>query len=183
VSSEPDLPLRQLVREDRATHRSITSPGFHALAVHRAQVALADRPGRAAACGRKVLDAINRLVIRNLYGIEIYPTTVIGRRVLIGHHVGVILGQRAVIGDDCLIRQHVTLGQFGSGTEDQPTVGRGVAFGPGSTVVGGVTIGDGAIIGAHALVLRDVPAGATMMAPPARLLPATDTPKVDAPVP
>ena len=183
MSQEPTLSFRQLVREDRQTHRSITSPGFHALVVHRARCALGHRPGRAAQFGRRVLDAVNRLVIRNLYGTEIYPTTVIGRRVLIGHHMGVILGQRAVIGDDCLIRQHVTLGQFGDGEMAQPIVGRSVAFGPGSTVVGGVTIGDGAIIARTTLVLRDVPAGATVMAPPARLLPAPERPSVDAPHP
>ncbi len=122
---------------------------------------------------RTLLHAVNVLVIRNLYGIELYPTTRVGRRVDIAHHQGVVLGRYAVIGDDVLIRQHVTLGQQGGDPTDHPVIGNGVRFGPGCTVAGGVRIGDGATIGAHALVLKDVPAGATAMVPPARILPRT----------
>lgn len=165
--------LRQLLREDWETHgRSATMPGLHALIVHRLQVAVAGRRGFSGKLFRRALDTVNLLVIRNVYGIEIYPTTTIGRRLRIGHHMGVILGADAVIGDDCLVRQQVTLGQLSDDDPAQPTIGDRVQFGPGSTVVGGVTIGDGATIGAHALVLKNVPPGATAMVSSARLLPA-----------
>jgi serine O-acetyltransferase len=169
----PELPLRQLLKEDWETHdRSATMPGLHALAVHRLQVALDGRGGLPGKVVRRVLHLVNTLVIRNLYGVEIYQSTIVGRRVRIAHHMGVILGANAVIGDDCLIRQQVTLGQLTDDDHAQPVIGRGVQFGPGSTVAGGVTVGAGAIIGAHALVLKNVPTGATAMVSPARLLPA-----------
>ncbi|SFE04492.1 serine O-acetyltransferase [Blastococcus tunisiensis] len=173
-----------LIREDWVTHnRRLTAPGLHALVVHRLQVAVSGRSGVPARLAALLLHAINLLVVRNVYGIEAYPTTVIGRRVLIAHHVGVILGRHTTIGDDCLIRQHVTLGQLGGSTFDQPTLGNGVDIGPGATIVGRITIGDGARIGAHALVLRDVPAGATAMVPPARLLPAAPPRPAESPDP
>ena len=167
-------PVRRIIREDWETHfRSFTAPGLHALVVHRLQVAADGRRGLPAKAVRVLLHLVNSLVIRNLYGIEIYKTTQVGRRVRIGHHMGVVLGAHTRIGDDCLIRQHVTLGQLSDDDGRQPTIGRGVHFGPGATVAGGVTIGDGAVIGAHALVLKDVPAGATAMVGPARVLPAS----------
>lgn len=173
MHAHPSLPLRRLLREDWETHeRSASTPGLHALAVHRVQNALEGRPGLHLKIARRLLHLTNILVIRNLYGIEIYPTTIVGRRVRIAHHMGVILGARAVIGDECLIRQQVTLGQLNDDDPAQPVIGRGVHFGPGSTVAGGVTVGDGATIGAHALVLKNVPEGATAMVSPARLLPA-----------
>lgn len=172
------VPVLRLLREDWETHdRSASMPGLHALAVHRLQVALEGRGGLLGKVARRVLHLLNALVIRNLYGIEIYPTTQIGRRVRIGHHMGVVLGRSAVIGDGCLIRQHVTLGQLSDDDHRQPVVGHGVVFGPGATVAGGVTIGDGATIGAHALVLKDVPAGATTMVSPARVLASGATPR------
>ncbi len=174
MTQHPDVPLRALIKEDWDTHRhAVTSPGLHALVIHRLQVAVADRPGPLASVARKLLHAINSLIVRNIYGVELFATTVVGRRVRIAHHMGVILGSNAIIGDDCLIRQHVTLGQLTDWDGSQPTIGRGVVFGPGATVAGGVTIGDGATIGAHALVLKDVPAGATAMVAPARILPGT----------
>lgn len=170
------VPLSALLREDWETHeRDLSSPGLHALAVHRAQVALRGRPGLGAKVARRVLRILNAYVVRNLYTVEIYPTTVVGRRVRIGHHMGVVLGRRSVVGDDCVIRQHVTLGRSGEGS-GQPVIGRGVSLGAGSTVLGDVTVGDGARIGAHSLVLRDVPPGATVMTPPGRLLPVAPPP-------
>lgn len=170
--------LRQLVHEDWVTNgRSFTKPGVHALVLHRVSTALAARPGPLARLGHRACHVLNVLVVRNLYGMELYETTVVGRRVRIGHHMGVVLGRGAVIGDDCLIRQNVTLGQSGgaeASVEREPRIGRGVVIGAGASVLGPVTVGDGARIGAHALVLRDVAAGATAMAAPARVLPRSD---------
>lgn len=167
------ITLRQLVREDWITHnRAFTKPGLHALTIHRLEVVLVGRGGIPARLLRLALHAINVLIIRNVYGVELYTTTTVGRRLNIAHHQGVILGRHAVLGDDCLVRQHVTLGEQGGAEGEHPRVGNGVEFGPGSTVAGGVTIGDGARIGAHALVLRDVPPGATVMVSASRVLPA-----------
>ncbi len=172
---------RQLIREDWLTHkRSLTLPGLHGLVVHRLEVAAAARPGVAAKVLGRVLHAVNLLLVRNVYGLEIYRTTVIGRRVLIRHHQGIVLGRSAVIGDDVVIRQHVTLGQLGTDDGGEPRIGNRVSLGAGCTVAGGVTVGDGANIGAHALVLKDVPAGATAMVPPARVLRPTAAPTGEA---
>ncbi|OMQ14617.1 hypothetical protein A7K94_0215305, partial [Modestobacter sp. VKM Ac-2676] len=173
MTEAPTPSVRELIREDWETHnRRSTAPGVHALAVHRLQVAVKDRPGLVGKMLRTVLHAVNILVIRNVYGMELFPTTVVGRRLLIAHHMGVILGEHATIGDDCMIRQNVTLGQQGPSTFDQPTLGDRVDVGPGATIAGAITIGDGATIGAHALVLKNVPAGATAMVSPAKVLPA-----------
>jgi serine O-acetyltransferase len=123
---------------------------------------------------------LNTFVVRNVYGIEISKSTVIGRRLLIAHHQGVILGYDAIIGDDCLVRQNVTVG---AATDEggQPRIGSGVHFGAGATVVGAVRVGDGARIAPGAVVTRHVPAGAIAFGPPVRLL-ATTQPD-DEPVP
>jgi serine O-acetyltransferase len=168
--------LTALIAEDWRTHsRSFTSPGLHALVVHRISVALSGRPGALPRLVARAAHVVNVLVVRNVYGMEVSATTTIGRRVRIGHHMGVLLGAGAVIGDDCLIRQHVTLGQAGgargeASVEREPRIGSRVIIGAGASVLGPVTVGDGARIGAHALVLKDVPAGATAMSTPARVL-------------
>lgn len=166
------LSLWQLIREDWQTHdRSLTLPGLHGLALHRLAV-WADRQGTpVAALIRAFYGLLNRLLVRNVYGLEISRTTVIGRRCSIGHHQGVILGNGVVIGDDCLLRQNVTLGMshHGAAVEDSPRVGDGVQFGAGATVIGPVTIGAGARIGPGAVVTQDVPAGATVRAAPVRV--------------
>lgn len=164
--------LLQQIREDASTHGSKSRPGFHAIAVHRLGVwsKQQQRPVRLVA--HKAYRFLNTYLVRNLYGIEIYETTVVGRRVHLPHHTGVILGRWAVIGDDCLIRQNVTLGK--AVAEDphdaHPTLGRGVELGAGATVMGAITVGDGARIGPHAVVLRDVPAGATAFAPMTKVM-------------
>ncbi|MGY1749202.1 serine O-acetyltransferase [Modestobacter sp. SYSU DS0511] len=173
MTEQPTPSVRELIREDWETHnRRSTAPGLHALVVHRLQIAVAGRPGPVGKVLRTVLHAVNILLIRNVYGIELFPSTVVGRRLLLPHHAGLVLGEHATIGDDCVIRQHVTLGQQGGSTYDQPTLGDRVDVGPGATIAGAISIGDGATIGAHALVLKNVPAGATAMVSPAKVLPA-----------
>lgn len=173
VEDHAPLTLLQLLREDWATHdRSFSMPGLHALVVHRLSV-WGGRPGSPVRfLIRAVAGVVNLWWIRNVYGVEISRTTVIGRRLRIGHHQGVVLGHHAVLGDDCLVRQNVTLGQSqdAGGADDQPWVGNGVHFGVGAIVIGPVSIGDGARIGPGAVVTTHVPAGATAFAAPARLL-------------
>jgi serine O-acetyltransferase len=170
------LTLRQLVHEDWERHgRSFTSPGLHALVVHRVGVWTTRQPAPIRLPVWAVYAALNVFLVRNVYGIDVARSTVIGRRLRIGHHQGVVLGFDAVIGDDCLIRQNLTLGQSNDEgrSNDQPIVGNRVEFGAGAIVIGPVHIGDGARIGPGAVVTRDVPAGATAFAAPARIMKAS----------
>jgi serine O-acetyltransferase len=103
--------------------------------------------------------------VRAITGIEIHPGATIGRRLFIDHGAGVVIGETAVIGDDVTMYHQVTLGGRGwwrdpKGSRRHPTVGDRVVLGVGATVLGPVHIGDDARVGAHALVLSDVPAGA-----------------------
>ena len=105
-------------------------------------------------------------------GIEIHPGAKIGRRVFIDHGMGVVVGETAEIGDDCTIYQGVTLGgtSLAKGAKRHPTLGKGVIVGANSQVLGGFTVGDGARVGSNAVVLKPVPAGATAVGNPARVL-------------
>jgi serine O-acetyltransferase len=109
---------------------------------------------------------------RWLTGIEIHPATVIGRRVFIDHGMGVVMGETAEVGDDCTIYQGVTLGgtQLYRGKKRHPTLGKGVVVGAGAKILGGFTVGDGAKIGSNAVVVKEVPAGATVVGVAGRIL-------------
>ena len=108
---------------------------------------------------------------RWLTGIEIHPGATIGRRVFIDHGMGVVIGETAVIGDDCTLYHGVTLGgtSWNKGKR-HPTLGSGVVIGAGAKVLGPITIGEGAKIGSNAVVVKDVPANATAVGIPARIL-------------
>lgn len=106
---------------------------------------------------------------RFLTGIEIHPGATIGRRLFIDHGMGVVIGETAEIGDDVLVYHGVTLGGLsGSPGKRHPTIGNNVAIGAGAQVLGPITIGDGARIGANAVVTKDVPVGCTVVGIPAR---------------
>ncbi|NUZ04992.1 serine O-acetyltransferase [Piscinibacter koreensis] len=142
-------------------------PGLHALVLHR----------WAAWFRRHDLHWLARFVSqlgRWLTGIEIHPGATIGRRVFIDHGMGVVIGETAVVGDDCTIYQGVTLGgtSLAKGTKRHPTLGRGVIVGANSQVLGGFTVGDGARVGSGAVVVKPVPAGATAVGNPARIIQA-----------
>ena len=142
-------------------------PGFHAMVVH----GVAHRLWMAQWfwLGR-FISHLGRI----LTGIEIHPGATIGRRVFIDHGFGVVIGETAEIGDDCTIYQGVTLGgtRLYKGAKRHPTLGRGVVVGAGAQVLGGFTVGDGARIGSNAVVVKPVPAGATAVGNPARLIEA-----------
>ncbi|MCB1962874.1 MAG: serine O-acetyltransferase [Rhodocyclaceae bacterium] len=140
-------------------------PGLHALMFHRV----------AHAAWTHELFWLGRFVShigRWLTGIEIHPGAVIGRRVFIDHGFGVVIGETAVVGDDCTIYQGVTLGgtSLYRGTKRHPTLGKGVVVGAGAKVLGGFTVGDGAKVGSNAVVVKPVPEGATAVGNPARVL-------------
>jgi len=108
---------------------------------------------------------------RWLTGIEIHPGATIGRRVFIDHGMGIVIGETAEIGDDCTLYHGVTLGGTSwKAGKRHPTLGKGVVIGAGANVLGPILVGDGAKIGSNAVVVRDVPPGATAVGVPARIL-------------
>lgn len=144
-------------------------PGFHALVLHRMANPL----------WRRGWYWLARWIShwgRWLTGIEIHPGATIGERVFIDHGMGVVIGETAEIGDDCTIYQGVTLGgtSLTKGSKRHPTLGKGVIVGANSQVLGGFAVGDGAKIGSGAVVTKPVPAGATAVGNPARIIQAED---------
>ncbi|RKP54525.1 serine O-acetyltransferase [Pararobbsia silviterrae] len=152
----------------RSTWEVLTCyPGVHALMFHRV----------AHACWGVGLRWLARFISqwgRFWTGIEIHPAARIGRRVFIDHGMGVVIGQTAEVGDDCTIYQGVTLGgtSLTRGAKRHPTLGAGVIVGAGAQVLGGFTVGEGAKIGSNAVVVKPVPAGATALGNPARIIAA-----------
>lgn len=150
-----------LIAEDyRANGRDWTRPGFRTLAIHRF--------GRwRAGIRSKLLRAPFSLLYfwgfrhcRNVYGIELPGGVEVGRGVVIEHQGGIVVHGRTVIGDGCIIRQNCTLGiRRMDAVNDAPVLGRNVNIGAGAAILGRVHIGDGAAIGANAVVLADVRAG------------------------
>jgi serine O-acetyltransferase len=140
-------------------------PGLHALVLHRRAHWFWQRGWRWPA---RFVSHIGRFFT----GIEIHPGATIGRRVFIDHGMGVVVGETAEIGDECTIYQGVTLGgtSLATGAKRHPTLGRGVIVSAGAKVLGGFTVGDGARVGSNAVLLQAVPAGATAVGIPARIL-------------
>jgi serine O-acetyltransferase len=137
-------------------------PGLHAIAFHR----LAHRLW---GWGLRLPGRVVSHLARMLTGIEIHPGARIGRRIVIDHGDGVVIGETAELGDDVLIYHQVTLGGTSLvGGKRHPTVGDGVILGAGAKVLGPIMVGAGARVGANAVVVSDVPAGATVVGIPAR---------------
>ena len=148
------------------THWEIitTYPGVHALIIHRFSHWV----------WRKRFFWIARFIshiTRWLTGIEIHPGATIGRRVFIDHGMGVVIGETAIIHDDCTLYHGVTLGgtSWNKGKR-HPTLEQGVVIGAGAKILGPITIGAGAKIGSNAVVVKDVPPGSTAVGIPARIL-------------
>ena len=150
----------------RSTWEVITCyPGLHAVVLHRLAHWLWTH-------GLKWLGRFTSHVARGLTGIEIHPGAVIGQRVFFDHAMGVVVGETAVIGDGCTIYQGVTLGgtSLYKGAKRHPTLGKNVVVSAGAKVLGGFEVGDGAKIGSNAVVVKPVPAGATAVGIPARII-------------
>jgi serine O-acetyltransferase len=140
-------------------------PGLHALIIHRWSAFFWRH-------GWRWLGRFTSHLGRLLTGIEIHPGATIGRGVFIDHGMGVVIGETAEIGDGCTIYQGVTLGgtSLTRGEKRHPTLGKGVIVGANAQVLGGFTVGDGARVGSGAVVVKPVPAGATAVGNPARIL-------------
>jgi serine O-acetyltransferase len=141
-------------------------PGFHALQMHRFSHTLWRMKLR-------WLARFSSHIGRFLTGIEIHPGAAIGRRVFIDHGMGVVIGETAEIGDDCTLYHGVTLGgvSWDKGKR-HPTLGKGVVVGAGAKILGPFTVGDGAKVGSNSVVVKPVPAGATVVGIPARMVEA-----------
>jgi serine O-acetyltransferase len=146
----------------------LTSPGVHALFWHRVAHWLWRWEWFLLA---RVLSHLSRTIT----GIEIHPGAEIGRRVVMDHGMGIVIGETAVIGDDCLLYHAVTLGGKSPSRREEtqgrrhPVLGHRVVVGTGATILGPVTIGDDAVIGAKSVVLDNVPAKALAVGIPAKV--------------
>ena len=118
---------------------------------------------------------------RWLTGIEIHPGAKVGSCVFIDHGMGVVIGETAEVGDGCTIYQGVTLGgtSLYRGTKRHPTLGDGVVVGAGAKILGGFMVGDGARIGSNAVVVKEVPPGATVVGVPGRIVEAEAAEKAE----
>lgn len=158
-----------LVREDWEAHgRDWTKPGFRAIAVYRLGVWRITRHHLLA----KLLGLLYWILfrrVRNVYGIEIPYSASVGRRVVFEHQGGIVIHGASIIGDDCIIRQGVTLGNRHLDAPDSaPTLGRNVNVGAGAVILGDVSVGDDSMVGANAVVLNDVESEATVVGIPAK---------------
>jgi len=155
----------------RSTWEVITCyPGVHAVIGHRIA-------HRLWTVGLKWPARALSHIVRGLTGIEIHPGATLGQRVFIDHGMGVVIGETAVIGDDCTLYHGVTLGgtSWREGKR-HPTLEAGVVVGAGAKILGPITVGAGARIGSNAVVVRSVPPHATAVGIPARVL---DEPTAD----
>ncbi len=158
----------------RSTVEVLTAyPGLHAVLAHRFNHWLWNKKWHWLA---RFLAHISRW----LTGIEIHPGARIGHRFFVDHGMGVVIGETASIGDDCTLYQGVTLGgTTWEKVKRHPTLGRNVVVGAGAKVLGPIEIGDDARIGSNSVVVKDVPAGATVVGIPGHVVrPSTDQDQV-----
>jgi serine O-acetyltransferase len=169
-----EMPLHELWREDYETHgRSVISPGFWAIAVHR----IAARKTRSPKIAQKPLAAVHKVLATTVdwvWGIRVPEHTRVGRRVHIWHFGSLLLNARS-IGDDVHIRHDTTFGPLRAGADAQldllPVIQDKVEIGSGACVLGNVEIGRGARVGANTVVLESVASGATVFGVPSRVIP------------
>jgi len=163
----------QLLREDLKVYdRDWSRPGFQAIAVHRLGAWRMRIRWKLLRLPFSLIYHLLYIFVRNVYGIELPYTVALGRGVILEHQHGIVIHGNCVIGNNCIIRQGVTLGnRYLERPFEAPVLGQRVNVGAGAKILGRVTLGDDVQIGANAVVLEDVPAGRTAVGIPARLLP------------
>lgn len=173
--------MRQLIRSIRARDPAAPSalevvlcyPGFHIMILfHPVAHFLWNR-------GLHTLARLWAHIGRCVTGIEIHPQARIGRNLFIDHGMGVVIGQTATVGNDCTIYHGVTLGGRGGdrkGAKRHPDIGNNVTIGAGAQILGAISVGDGAAVGANSVVTASVPTGMTVIGIPARIVGARRDP-------
>ena len=155
-------------RNDPALHSTFelffNYPGLWALLFHRVAHSLYIR-------GLRFLPRFISAISKFFTVIDIHPAATFGRRVFIDHGIGVVIGETAIIGDDVIIYQQVTLGGVSTTKgKRHPTLENGVVIGAGAKVLGNITIGENSKVGANSVVVKDVPSDSTAVGIPARVL-------------
>lgn len=150
---------------------ALASPGLHAVWSHRVTHSIWERGGRWRLPAR-----LGSQVTRAVTGVEIHPGAQIGRRFFIDHGMGVVIGETSEIGDDCMLYNGVNLGgRTLAKVKRHPTLGNGVTVGAGARILGPIVVGEGAQVGANAVVVKDVVPGGVAVGVPARVrVPATE---------
>jgi serine O-acetyltransferase len=161
--------ILEIIAEDRRRNGTLR-PGFHALLMYRLGRWAAECPRSRWLVVRSA--ATMRFFVRNVYGIEIYWHSEIGRRLYIAHQGTIAIHPFSKIGDDCVIRQGSTIGasEEVEADEEAPILGNNVQVGAGAMVLGKIKIGNNVRIGPNAVVTTDVPDNSTVMAPPSRII-------------
>lgn len=173
--SAPALHLFEQIKEDWNAHgRDWTKPGFRAVAVHRFGVWRMTIQPKLLRAPLSILYRSFYRFIRNVYGIDLPYTVQLGRRVIIEHQSCIVIHGHSIIGDDCIIRQGVTLGnRYLEKPLEAPKLGVRVNVGAGAKILGNVSIGDDVNIGANAVVLSDIASGQTAVGIPAKIIKAS----------
>ncbi|HUW04169.1 MAG TPA: hypothetical protein VMW08_17575 [Acidimicrobiales bacterium] len=172
TDDQDDVGFWTLVVEDWRTHHSRwTQPGFRALFMYRfGRWRMGIEPRVLRIPFSRLYWFMHRYV-RNHYTIELHATAKIGRRLLIAHPGAVIIHEHSTIGDDCIIRQGVTLGAADEWAEDRaPVLGDRVNVGAGAMLLGRIRIGDDVRIGPNAVVIRNIPSNSTVAPAPIRVI-------------
>ncbi|MCY7283294.1 MAG: serine acetyltransferase [Cyanobacteria bacterium CAN_BIN43] len=172
VENSESIALWQQLQEDWKAHgRDWTKPGFQAVAIQRFGVwRMSVKPILLRAPLSVFYRSLYRRV-RNTYGIDLPYTVQLGRRVVIEHQGAIVIHGNSIIGNDCIIRQGVTLGnRYLDRPFEAPVLGDRVNVGAGAKILGQVHLNDDVNIGANAVVLKDVPAGETAVGIPAKVL-------------
>lgn len=172
----------RILREDLAAARAhdpaargdlenaVVYSGLHAIWIHRLSHKMW-RSGGALRPAARILSQIGRF----LTGIEIHPGATIGRRFFIDHGMGVVIGETAEIGDDCMLYHGVTLGGVSlRQTKRHPTLGDRVTVGAGAKILGPVTVGEDSAVGANAVITKDMPAHSIITGVPGRARPVKE---------
>ena len=177
INSTPIVEIEQLnlwsqIKEDWIAHgKDWTKPGFRAVAVQRFGVWRMNIEPKLFRAPFSIFYRWLYRKVRNVYGIDLPYTVQLGRRVIIEHQSCIIIHGHCVIGDDCIIRQGVTMGNRHLARPlDAPKLGKRVNVGAGVKILGDVTIGDDVNIGANAVVLKDIPLGQTAVGIPAKII-------------
>lgn len=173
----PTLGLWEQIKEDWIAHgRDWTKPGFRAVAVHRFGVWRMSIEPKLLRAPLSILYRSMYRKIRNTYGIDLPYTVKLGRRVVVEHQGAIVIHGNSYIGDECVIRQGVTLGnRYLDRPLDAPKLGVRVNVGAGAKILGDVTLGDDVNIGANAVVLSDIPSGKTAVGIPAKIIKSTNS--------